>query len=1456
ARIIFVAHSMGGLVVKKAFILGQNDNQYRHMIASTAAILFLSTPHRGTNLAETLNRILAVSVFNHSPKQYIAELKRNSPALEDINEQFRNIAPSMEIFSFFETQQTAVGPKKMMVLEKDSSILGYPNEVSKPLDADHHNVCKYTSQEDPNYVSVRNALRSILVKVSKLENVTHASSTNELDMSRVQALLAISSSPEEDYEYFQSRRMPGSCEWILRRSEFQDWLAANSGLSRILWLHGVPGCGKSVLSAFIVGRLRDMGHCCQYFFFRFGDKAKRSVNLILRSIAYQIAAQLPELRSQLEKLASDAVRLEKADSRVIWQKVFLSRLFDLPIRQPLYWIIDGLDECESPQLLLSLLLSIPSSRFPLHIVLVGRNTEILSSALQRLEPLVQIDRLAADQTNGDLELFVDQEVQYMRGDRHLKTRVTERVCGMANGNFLWVHIVLKDILRCHTEAAISEVLDELPSELEPLYLRMENTLSRTSKLADRELAKTILMWVICSQRALMLEELSEALEPEFSHILDLQLTISQVCGDFIVIDAGSRVEMVHQTAREFLVKTPSLDHSISLGLGHQLLCRKCISNLSRPIRRTRNDRLGTQTFIHYAATSWPFHLRRSAASKDNSTLLMLAQFFQSGQLFAWISLLASLDHLSTLVYASQALTSYLGKKSRADAESSPLTHKLQEKEILELWAIDLVKIIGKFGAQLVRHPNCIRTLVPSFCPTTSIISQQFRRNRATGSITVTGFSQQHWDDCLSKFLVGRDCQPLKITCMDRHFVILTSDGTLRLFDTNTGQPWHNIVHGERILNFKFSASYERCVTYGFRETKVWLVKGKRQLCSIKNPTHARALDVVFSGHESALISCSDDKSIRRCLLDNSAPEWHVIEGDRHFDSTANKTYNSPRRIAFNALGTQVAVAFRGFPLLVWDVEDSLIIGRCVRDSDRNKNRQDLSSDVGPICWNPLTGHILGLYKDGCIFKWHPLESYSQEVRGVETEIHCSPDGALFLTSDSDGVLKVWNFHHLTTIYQLSCHSPVTDMALSADGRRIYDIRDSFCNIWEPNALIRLAEADEKSSETSSTTEVSTQISMASEGSLELSEPLTALAIGPRTSVYCSGDNVGVVHLGGSNTEAGCRIAKGFMPVEQIVWSGNEDYLATADLGGRLNVRLREPPSDPIAPANYPLLFEAKTGHGLRQILFSSSAEHLFIVTVAFIELWSLERKSMMVTKPNTSPHSRWITHPANANLLMQFTFANVRYWQWSDLAELAHFDFSREPFVTDPRPDGGREHPRRHSSSFPLSPEKDYDAVDEVFVSNAGFRLVLQTSSPSGQRQRTPKYFSLHTDDLPATRDSVQASILAKELPAPIASTAARILGFVKRSPKRPSYSQLGEAMLEPEDVLVFLDYDHWVCSIAFKDDFPEDCEAKKHFFLPQDWLNSDSLRLATVSKCGKFYCPRNGEVAVVDNWLQNEWID
>ena len=123
---------MGGLIIKEvkvptslmsltdivqAYMQGQNDPEYESIIKAISAITFLSTPHRGTNLAEILDRILRSTFFNNS-KPYISELAKNSFTLQKLNEQFRHIAPRLDIVSFYETQATAIGLKSSRVVSR------------------------------------------------------------------------------------------------------------------------------------------------------------------------------------------------------------------------------------------------------------------------------------------------------------------------------------------------------------------------------------------------------------------------------------------------------------------------------------------------------------------------------------------------------------------------------------------------------------------------------------------------------------------------------------------------------------------------------------------------------------------------------------------------------------------------------------------------------------------------------------------------------------------------------------------------------------------------------------------------------------------------------------------------------------------------------------------------------------------------------------------------------------------------------------------------------------------------------------------------------------------------------------------------------------------------------------------------------------------------------------------
>ena len=74
-------------------------------------MVFLSTPHKGSNYARTLNNILSAAPFGTSQKIYVSELEINSTSLQDINEQFRTLCGDLTLVSFYETLQTSLGPR-------------------------------------------------------------------------------------------------------------------------------------------------------------------------------------------------------------------------------------------------------------------------------------------------------------------------------------------------------------------------------------------------------------------------------------------------------------------------------------------------------------------------------------------------------------------------------------------------------------------------------------------------------------------------------------------------------------------------------------------------------------------------------------------------------------------------------------------------------------------------------------------------------------------------------------------------------------------------------------------------------------------------------------------------------------------------------------------------------------------------------------------------------------------------------------------------------------------------------------------------------------------------------------------------------------------------------------------------------------------------------------------------
>lgn len=76
----------------------------------------------------------------------------------------------------------------------------------------------------------------------------------------------------------------GTCSWVVELNEFRQWTAADTECSQLLWLHGPPGFGKTILSAWVVQYLKETSSGPTAYFFCVADNERtRDPFAILRS---------------------------------------------------------------------------------------------------------------------------------------------------------------------------------------------------------------------------------------------------------------------------------------------------------------------------------------------------------------------------------------------------------------------------------------------------------------------------------------------------------------------------------------------------------------------------------------------------------------------------------------------------------------------------------------------------------------------------------------------------------------------------------------------------------------------------------------------------------------------------------------------------------------------------------------------------------------------------------------------------------------------------------------------------------------------------------------------------------------------------------------------------------------------------------------------------------------------
>ncbi|KAI5810664.1 Alpha/Beta hydrolase protein, partial [Pyronema omphalodes] len=154
--IIFVCHSLGGIVVKLALNLARKDKHTACIAAAARGIVFLATPHRGSDTANnvvvgTLAKVLAVR------QDLLIALRMDSRQLNEIDNEFRTNYENLDIATFYETKKTklsrVVSSFDRVIVERSSATL-QGKGPHFPIERDHRGICKFSSSHEDDYKAV------------------------------------------------------------------------------------------------------------------------------------------------------------------------------------------------------------------------------------------------------------------------------------------------------------------------------------------------------------------------------------------------------------------------------------------------------------------------------------------------------------------------------------------------------------------------------------------------------------------------------------------------------------------------------------------------------------------------------------------------------------------------------------------------------------------------------------------------------------------------------------------------------------------------------------------------------------------------------------------------------------------------------------------------------------------------------------------------------------------------------------------------------------------------------------------------------------------------------------------------------------------------------------------------------------------------------------------------------
>ncbi|KAI0188869.1 hypothetical protein EV127DRAFT_433207 [Xylaria flabelliformis] len=627
----FLAHSLGGLILKQAIVTAadklETDNP---IVRSVQGAVFFGTPNYGMEQSHLMKMVKGQ--YN---EQLVADLSPNSLYLQRLDDQFGGISflQKSRLYWCYETKATPTvrcdssgkwtrtGDESILVT-RASATRGLCESRSEveiiPINENHSGMVKF-AQNSSDLTIIIHALEQIIAPIgsfhpganeiidanspsmmllSTFDPRTEVSRNEEANLNRLITSLL---TPDADQRLREvEERFQNTFDWIyhLKETQFSRWLQSGTGL---FWINGKPGSGKSTLMKFIYQNRRthellddwkkDEMIRAAFFFHHRGNVLQKSFTGLLRSILSQIVSR----RRDLARLLSEFHETEEGWSLDNLQKGFRKIVFQDEIPLHLCLFLDALDEYDGQLEFLCRFLKdlgeIQSSETKtIKVCFSSRPSETFTTAFQNTLGFSIQSFTKTDIQDYCLGSMRDESAIILQG-------LVPNIVSRANGVFLWVKLVIKDLVDATKKAQLSkknlqEHLKAFPTELDEYYAEIIKRIPYTNRWKAYAMLEVIVrspyvlapedvLVAISTSNATFFEEADQASneisieagqidsprdEESFAQLS--QEKLKEYCGGLVEVvgsHGSTHIQVLHQTVKDF-VKDPKFK---TLVLGEQ-----------------------------------------------------------------------------------------------------------------------------------------------------------------------------------------------------------------------------------------------------------------------------------------------------------------------------------------------------------------------------------------------------------------------------------------------------------------------------------------------------------------------------------------------------------------------------------------------------------------------------------------------------------------------------------------------------------------------------------------------------------------------------------------------------------------------------------------------------------------------------------------------------------------------